>query len=284
MKKLAVYAVMAMAGVTFFSCNNTPKANLKSDVDTLSYAIGLANGSQMTSYLAQQGIDSAYIGEFVRGFKDGAAGAGDKRKAAYFAGVQAGNGMTTSINNQIFAGDSIHHVSQKNLLAGLVDGVKKNTKVMTAEEAMNSIDGLAERVHARIVAERYAEVKEKNAKFLDDNKSKPGVKTLPSGVQYKVLTEGTGALPTDSSKVKVDYEGKTIDGNVFDSSIKRGQPMECIVRQNIPGFAEALTHMPVGSEWEIYIPADKAYGERDMGQIKPFSTLIFKVKLLSIEK
>ena len=84
--------------------------------------------------------------------------------------------------------------------------------------------------------------------------------------------------------MKVDYEGKTIDGKVFDSSIKRGQPMECVVRQNIPGFAEALTHMPVGSEWEVYIPAEKAYGERDMGQIKPFSTLIFKVKLLSIEK
>ena len=175
-------------------------------------------------------------------------------------------------------------MSQKNLVAGLIDGVKKNDKIMTSEVAMNSIESLADRVHTRIVGERYKEVKEKNAKFLADNAKKPGVKTLPSGVQYKVLSEGNGALPTDSSKVKVDYEGKTIDGKVFDSSIKRGQPMECVVRQNIPGFAEALTHMPVGSEWEVYIPAEKAYGERDMGQIKPFSTLIFKVKLLSIEK
>jgi len=284
MKKLAIYAVMAMAGATFFSCSNSPKANLKTDVDTLSYAIGLANGSQMTGYLTQQGIDSAYIGEFVRGFKEGSATAGDKKKAAYLAGLQAGSNMTSSINSQIFAGDSIHHVSQKNLLAGLVDGVKKNTKIMTPEQAMNSINGLAERVHAKVVAERFAEVKEKNAKFLADNAKKEGVKTLPSGVQYKVITEGKGALPTDSSKVKVDYEGKTIDGKVFDSSMKRGQPMECVVRQNIPGFAEALTHMPVGSEWEIYVPAEQAYGERDMGEIKPFSTLIFKVKLLSIEK
>ena len=284
MKKLAIYAVMAMAGATFFSCGNTPKASLKTDVDTLSYAIGKANGAQMTAYLAQQGIDSAYIADFVRGFKDGSASAGDKKKAAYVAGLQAGANMTSSINNQIFAGDSIHHVSQKNLVAGLIDGVKKNDKIMTSEVAMNSIESLADRVHTRIVGERYKEVKEKNAKFLADNAKKPGVKTLPSGVQYKVLSEGNGALPTDSSKVKVDYEGKTIDGTVFDSSIKRGQPMECVVRQNIPGFAEALTHMPVGSEWEVYIPAEKAYGERDMGQIKPFSTLIFKVKLLSIEK
>ena len=284
MKKIVIFAVMAMVCATYFSCGKAPKANLKNDVDTLSYAIGLANGSQMMPYLTQQGIDSAYIGEFIRGFKDGSASAGDKKKAAYLAGLQAGSNMTNSINNQIFAGDSIQHVSQKNMLAGLVDGVKKNTTIMTPEVAMATVDRLAERVHANVIAQRFAEVKEKNEKFLADNAKKEGVKTLPSGVQYKVITEGTGALPADSSKVKVDYEGKTIDGTVFDSSIERGTPMECIVRQNIPGFAEALTHMPVGSEWEVYIPADQAYGERDMGKIKPFSTLIFKLKLLSIEK
>ena len=284
MKKLAIFAVMALVGATFFSCGNGPKANLRNEVDTLSYAIGLANGSQMTGYLAQQGIDSAYIGEFVRGFKEGASYAGDKKKAAYLAGLQTGNGMTTSINTQIFAGDSIHHVSQKNLLAGLIDGLKKNTRFMTAEQAMSNIDRLADQVHKNVVSEKYAKDKAKNEKFMEENKSKKDVKTLPSGLQYKVITEGTGAIPSDSSKVKVDYEGKTIDGEIFDSSIQRGQPMECVVRQNIPGFAEALTHMPEGSEWEIYVPADLAYGERDMGKIKPFSALIFKVKLLSIEK
>lgn len=275
---------MAVAGLVFYSCGNGSKANLKTDADSLSYAIGLANGSHIVEYLTQQGFDSTYIGEFIRGFKEGAANAGDKKKEAYYAGIQTGSGMTNNINQQIFAGDSLHKVSQKNLMAGLLDGVKKNNTIMTPDVAMEQVNVLADRVHKRVVEERYAEIKAKNKKFLEENGKKPGVKTLPSGVQYKVLKEGDGAIPTDSTRVKVEYEGKTIDGTVFDSSAKRGQPMECVVRQNIPGFVEALTHMPVGSEWEVYIPAEQAYGERDMGDIKPFSTLIFKVKLLSIEK
>ena len=284
MKKLAIYAVMAMAGATFFSCGNNPTASLKTDVDTLSYAIGKANGAQMTAYLAQQGIDSAYIADFVRGFKEGSASAGDKKKAAYVAGLQAGAGMASSINNQIFAGDSIHHVSQKNLVAGLIDGVKKNDKIMTSEVAMNSIESLADRVHTRIVGERYKEVKEKNAKFLADNAKKPGVKTLPSGVQYKVIKEGNGPIPTDSSTVKVNYEGRLIDGTVFDSSYTRGEAATFPANRVIKGWTEALCHMPAGSEWEIYIPQELAYGEREQGKdIKPFSALIFKLELLEVD-
>ena len=108
------------------------------------------------------------------------------------------------------------------------------------------------------------------------------MKTLPSGLQYKVIKEGEGAIPSDTARVKVNYEGKTIDGNIFDSSIQRGEPVEMMVRQNIKGFAEALTHMPVGSTWEIYIPAELGYGDNSMGQIDPYSTLIFKVELLDI--
>ncbi len=113
-------------------------------------------------------------------------------------------------------------------------------------------------------------------------KKKPGVVTLPSGVQYKVIKEGNGPMPKDTSMVKVNYEGKTIDGKVFDSSFKRGQAVDLRANQVIKGWTEALVHMPAGSVWEVYIPQQLAYGEREQGQIKPFSVLIFKIELISV--
>ncbi|MDE5740741.1 MAG: FKBP-type peptidyl-prolyl cis-trans isomerase [Bacteroidaceae bacterium] len=121
-------------------------------------------------------------------------------------------------------------------------------------------------------------------KFLEENKVKEGVQTTASGLQYKVITMGTGEKPTATSKVTVDYEGTLIDGTVFDSSYKRGQPTTFQVNQVIKGWTEALQLMPVGSEWELYIPYQLGYGEREAGQaIKPYSALIFKVKLHGIE-
>jgi FKBP-type peptidyl-prolyl cis-trans isomerase FklB len=118
--------------------------------------------------------------------------------------------------------------------------------------------------------------------FLAVNKSKAGVVTLPSGLQYKILTAGTGVKPTTASKVKVHYEGKTIDGTIFDSSIQRGTPAEFGVTQVIKGWTEALQLMPVGSTWELYIPADLAYGTQAPPKIGPNQTLIFEVRLLEI--
>ena len=108
--------------------------------------------------------------------------------------------------------------------------------------------------------------------------------TLPSGLQYKVIKEGNGVIPADTSMVKVHYEGRTIDGKVFESSYKNGQPVEIRPKQFIPGWTEALTHMPAGSVWEVYIPQELGYGERQAGDIKPFSTLIFKIELISVGK
>ena len=121
--------------------------------------------------------------------------------------------------------------------------------------------------------------------FLAENKAKEGVVTTPSGLQYKIITKGNGAVPADSSKVKVNYKGTLIDGTEFDSSYKRNEPATFRANQVIKGWTEALTMMPVGSKWELYIPYDLAYGSRETGsQIKPFSTLIFEVELLGIEK
>ena len=105
-----------------------------------------------------------------------------------------------------------------------------------------------------------------------------------SGVQYKVIKEGNGPMPKDTSMVKVNYEGRTIEGKVFDSSYKRGEPLELRANQVIKGWTDALVHMPVGSVWEVYIPQELAYGEREQGDIKPFSALIFKIELISAGK
>jgi len=121
--------------------------------------------------------------------------------------------------------------------------------------------------------------------FLAANKSKTGVVTLPSGLQYEILKAGTGPKPTAEDQVKCHYHGTTIDGKVFDSSVDRGEPATFTVNQVIPGWTEALLLMPVGSKWKLYIPSALAYGEKGAGaNIKPNSTLIFEVELLEIVK
>ena len=127
----------------------------------------------------------------------------------------------------------------------------------------------------------------KNAgeKFLQENKKKEGVITLPSGLQYQVLKKGDGAVPTADDKVTTHYTGTLIDGTVFDSSVERGQPATVQVKAVIPGWIEALQLMPVGSKWRLFIPYNLAYGETAAGpKIPAYSTLIFDVELLSIEK
>ncbi|MEP7258614.1 MAG: FKBP-type peptidyl-prolyl cis-trans isomerase [Flavitalea sp.] len=127
--------------------------------------------------------------------------------------------------------------------------------------------------------------KKEGEAFLADNKTKPGVITLPSGLQYQVIKEGTGAKPSPTDKVKVHYEGSLIGGKIFDSSIQRGEPIELNVNGVIPGWTEALQLMPVGSKWKLFIPSDLGYGDNGAGaDIKPGSTLIFDVELLDIVK
>lgn len=130
----------------------------------------------------------------------------------------------------------------------------------------------------------YGDNKKAGEEYLAKIAKAEGVKKLANGVYYKVITEGKGEVPADTSRVKVNYEGKLIDGTVFDSSYERKEPTSFRCNQVIPGWTEALTHMPVGSTWEVYIPQEQAYGGREAGKIKPFSALTFKIELLGIEK
>ncbi len=290
MKKLVIAAFVAVAAAAFTACgNSTPKANLKSDVDTMSYAIGLAQTQGLREYLVgRMGMDTTYIDQFIKGLNDGVNVGDDKKKAAYYAGVQIGQQISTQmipgINHEIFGDDSTKTISLKNFMAGFVTGATNSKGLMSAEEAQVIFQTKMQQIKAKVAEEQYGANKKAGEKFLAANSKKPGVKTLPSGVQYKVIKEGTGAIPADTSLIKVNYEGRLVNDTVFDSSYKRGTPATMRANQVIKGWTEVLTKMPVGSEWEVYIPQELAYGEREMGQIKPFSALVFKIELLSIEK
>ena len=289
MKKLFFGAMMmAFAAATFVSCgNSTPKADLKDEVDTLSYAMGMAQTQGLKEYLSDRlQIDTAYMDDFIKGLNDGANAGDDKKKAAYYAGIQIGqqisNQMVKGINHEVFGEDSTKTISLKNFMAGFVSGTTGKKGLMTIEQAGRIAQEKMVSIKAKAMEKQYGPNKVAGEKFLAANKKKPGVVTLPSGVQYKVIKEGNGPMPKDTSMVKVNYEGKTIDGKVFDSSFKRGQAVDLRANQVIKGWTEALVHMPVGSVWEVYIPQNLAYGEREQGQIKPFSVLIFKIELVSL--
>ena len=289
MKKLFIGAMMmAFAAATFVSCgNSTPKADLKDEVDTLSYAMGMAQTQGLKEYLSDRlQIDTAYMDDFIKGLNDGANAGDDKKKAAYYAGLQIGqqisNQMVKGINHEVFGDDSTKTISLKNFMAGFVSGTTGKKGLMTVEQAAQVAQAKMMAIKAKNMEKEYGPNKVAGEKFLAANKKKPGVVTLPSGVQYKVIKEGNGPMPKDTSMVKVQYEGKTIDGKVFDSSYKRGEPVSLRANQVIKGWTEALVHMPVGSVWEVYIPQNLAYGEREQGQIKPFSVLIFKIELVSL--
>ena len=290
MKKFTFAAVAAISAVMMFACGNgTPKASLKSDIDTVSYAIGMAQTQGLKDYLVGRlGVDTTYMDEFIKGLNEGANAGDDKKRAAYFAGIQIGqqisNQMVKGINHELFGEDSTKTISLKNFMAGFVAGTIGKGGLMTVDSAAQVAQDMMRAIKAKNLEKEFGPNKVAGEKYLADNAKKEGVKVLESGVQYKVLKEGTGALPKDTSMVKVHYEGKTMDGKVFDSSYSRNQPADFRANQVIKGWTEALVHMPAGSIWEVYIPQELAYGERQQGvDIKPFSMLIFKIELLEVD-
>ena len=290
MKKFTFAAIAAVSAVMMFACGNgAPKASLKSDVDTVSYAIGMAQTQGLKDYLVGRlGVDTAYIEEFVKGLNEGANAGDDKKKAAYYAGIQIGQQisgqMVKGINHELFGDDSTKTISLKNFMAGFVAGTTGKGGLMTVDSASVVAQNMMRSIKAKVLEKEFGANKKAGEDFLKENAKKEGIVTLPSGVQYKVLVEGKGAIPADTSRVKVNYEGRTLDGKVFDSSYKRGQATDFRANQVIKGWTDALTHMPAGSTWEIYVPQELAYGERQQGaDIKPFSMLIFKIELLEVD-
>ena len=288
MKKITFAAIAAVAAVMISSCgNSTPRASLKNDVDTMSYAIGMAQTQGLKDYLVGSlDMDTTYMDDFIKGLNEGANAGDNKKKAAYYAGVQIGqqiaNRMIKGINHEVFGDDSTKTISMKNFMAGFISGTTGKKALMSLDSAQMVAQRLIQSIKAKELEKTYGPNKEAGEKFLAANAKKDGVVTLPSGVQYKVIKEGTGAIPADTSLVKVHYEGRLINDSIFDSSYQRGEPTVFRANQVIKGWTEALCKMPAGSVWEVYIPQDQAYGEREQNIIKPFSALIFKIELLEV--
>lgn len=293
MKKVTFMMTLAAAAALTSCTAQAPKANLSTDIDSLSYAIGMARTEGLDQFLMQQGIDSTQMTEFIKGFNEGAAKI-DKEDVAYMAGMQIGQMVSKQwvegFNQQIFGNDSTQSISRENLLAGFVAGVVGKGK-MDKMFAQGYMQSQMEVVREKALKKQYADVIAEGEKFQEENKTKEGVVTTESGLQYKILTKGTGEIPADTSYVQVNYKGTLIDGTEFASSYKRkdkdgkSQPATFRANQVIKGWTEALTMMPVGSKWELYIPYDLAYGSKASGaDIKPFSTLIFEVELVGIDK
>ena len=291
MRKVSVLAVVIaiITAATLTSCGNSaPKPSLRSDVDSMSYALGMAQTQGLKPYLVNRmGVDTTYMDDFIQGLLDGVAAEGNDRKAAYFAGLQIGqqitNQMMPRINMDIFGNDSTEEVSMKNFMSGFVSGVSGKRGVMNYEQAGQLAQTMMQDIRRRSVEKQFSFNRIAGEKFLEENKKNDSVKVLPSGVQYKILKMGTGPVPTDSSMVEVRYEGRTLDGEVFDTTAKRKKPLKLRCNQVIKGWSEVLQIMPVGSEWEIYIPQELAYGDKQQGHIIPYSMLIFKLNLLGIE-
>lgn len=288
MKKISLFLAVAVAVIMASCTQSAPNASLKTDIDTLSYAIGMSQTQGLKDYLAMRmGVDTTYIDDFLKGFYESAQAGDNKKKAAYYAGLQIGQqvsqGMVKNINQMIFGEDSTQTVNEKNIYAGFMSAVAGKFDIMTLDSANNYVQTHMDAIQKAAKEKAYGDNKKAGEEFMAKMAKKDGVKELGNGVLYEVLTEGTGAVAADTSRVKVHYEGTLIDGTVFDSNLER-DPTVFGASQVIPGFKAALTTMPVGSKWKVYIPQDQAYGAQDMGNIKPFSALIFTIDLISIEK
>jgi FKBP-type peptidyl-prolyl cis-trans isomerase FklB len=194
------------------------------------------------------------------------------QRVSYGIGHNIGSGL---------ARDGALAVDLPALQAGLADGLAKADQRVTEADLQAALATVQER--ARKVAEQAAEKQLAAGKeYLEKNKAKPGVKVTASGLQYEVLTAGTGPKPTATNTVKVHYHGTLTDGTVFDSSVERGEPIEFPVTGVIKGWVEALQLMSVGDKWRLTIPAELAYGARSTGSIPGNSVLVFEVELLGI--
>lgn len=252
--------------------------------DSLSYAAGITMTNGLMPFLQQQlKVDTAYMADFVRGLNEALTGKETPAQQAYRAGFQIADqvksGMLPRMKQEFT--DTPDSIIEPILFRGFADAIAKDESVMNMRKAERLFKKKQESNHEAMVAAKNKVGRE----FLAENAKKEGVITTPSGLQYKVLVQGSGQVPQATDKVKVNYEGRLIDGTVFDASSKHGNdPISFRADQVIRGWTEALTMMPVGSKWQLYIPQELGYGERQAGNIPPYSVLIFDVELVGIEK
>ena len=282
MKKYLMTALVLVASASLFTASAAKKKNVKkvtpvvlaTESDSLSYAAGVHATRGLIPFIQQSyKVDTAYMADFIRGYEEAIAKANTPQGTAYIVGMQ----IAQMVNQRILPGTREELKSAKDSIdaamfsRGFVAALANDTTLFSVKKAGE--------FKTQILAGA-------GEKFLAENAKKPGVKVLPSGLQYKVIKAGQGEVPKATDEVEVIYEGRLIDGTVFDATSKHGGAKTDKFRAGnlIKGWTEALTTMPVGSKWHLYIPYELAYGERQAGQIPPYSTLIFDLELVSIVK
>lgn len=301
MKKVIMLALLIAVGSVFNAASAQSKKNRKqiskcpleckessvvlaSASDTLSYAAGMSMTRGLNEYLANQfGVKEAQMPDFLRGLREGIKNRKDSAFAAYVAGLVISSQVEKTMLPNItakFEGTS-SPINADLLYKGFIAALAKDTTFLKQADA----EQIFEKKEVELKAKKDAEIKAKNEAYLEENKKKEGVVTLSDGLQYRIIKKGDGPIPTAADRVQVIYEGKTIDGKVFDATSRHGVEFDTFnVGGLIKGWTEALQMMPVGSKWEIVIPQHLAYGERGAGRdIGPFSTLIFTLELKGIE-
>ena len=286
-RSMLVVALAATLSFSAFAAKKTKKNNKKvaqpvmvkpvSPAD-FSYAAGVAQSSSLAQFLAQRsGVDSAHIKDFVEGLSKEVSADEAAKLRALLASIDIKKQMpqiVQSMNQQATGKGDTTYVDQAVFVKGLTEGLLK-TNTLSADSA------------TKIEQQQYdyytQQLKKRNADFLAQYAKQKGVKSTPSGLLYKVLQQGDGAMPADTSQVEVHYEGKLVDGTVFDSSYQRGETATFGLNQVIKGWSEAVKLMKVGSKYEVCLPYNLAYGERGTRGIPPFSTLLFTIELKSIK-
>ena len=261
---------------------------LKTSSDSVSYAAGMMLTNGLIPYLVQQQhVDTAYMADFVRGLQEAVKADQNPQMKAYIAGMQIADQLNSRMVPSMVEEftSSPDTILTSVLFRGFTDALANDSTHFKFKDA-EAYFKEKEAADKKIKEERlFGPNREAGQKFLAENAKKDSVITTASGLQYKVLVKGEGEVPQMTDKVQVHYEGRLIDGTVFDSSRKHGdKPTEFLPSQVIKGWTEALTMMPVGSKWQLFIPYQLAYGERNAGQIKPYSALIFDVELIGIDK
>lgn len=296
MRKIIIIALAILASASFNTAEAAKKSKkkekagamapvqLKNGSDSLSYAAGMSFTNGLTTYLKQaHNLDETYMADFLRGLNDMLKADSDPKMKAYAAGMEIAGRLSGSMVEQYkkeFAENNDTIVATV-LYRGFNDALLNDTTVFNLKDAEKLLADKNE-ANKRRKENTYLEVEKK---FLAENATKDSVMTTPSGLQYKIIKKGKGDIPKANDEVLVHYEGRLLDGTVFDASRKHGdKPLQFRANQVIKGWTEALTMMPVGSKWQLFIPYKLAYGDRAAGQIKPYSTLIFDVELVGINK
>ena len=298
MKKIIILALVLVASASFCPLEAKKKKKVEEPAapvveavqllngsDSVSYTAGMTFTKGLVSYLLQQKVDTAYMADFIRGFKDMISASGDPRQKTYVVGMdiarQLNERMLPGITNE-FA-DSPDSIVAPLLYRGFEDALLQDTTLFTMAAAETYF---AEREKADKAAKEeklYGPNRDAGIAFLAENAKREGVFCTRSGLQYEILKEGDGPHPTSFDTVRCHYEGTLIDGTVFDSSYRRNQPAEFGLRQVIAGWTEGVQLMKEGSIFKFYIPYNLAYGERGAGaDIPPYAALIFTVELIKV--